>query len=271
MNGRFIKDIMIQKYQYNNFYDPTKLFIILALLEEDVFYERYSIYDISKYVYRYYISNIEIAKYNFSSVIRNIDKYGIDDIVPIVVSTIIQWIKEQKYDSIRYSNEQVILNIEDYSSKYVNQIRTVCKTLFLKYYKAQLKPIKNYSELIDINDKEIEQIGKSELKELIFEDMQYCPLCEETDKTKLFVSHILFNEETDNPSDSINKNNLIIFCENEFYDYINGLFYFDEFGKVINNGSKIVNNKMRLSQKFLNEERKEYIKKHYASRQKDNQ
>lgn len=263
MNDKLIKDIMIQKYQFNNFYDPTKLFIILALLEEGSFYKSYSIYDISKYVYRYYISNIEITKYNFNSVVRNIRKYGVEDIVPLVSSTIKQWIKEQKYNSINILNDQIFLNIDDYSNKAVSTVKTVCKTLFFKYYKVQLKPIKNYKEILEIDDTKIDKIGISSIKELVFEDMQYCPLCEETDPNKLFVTHILLNSETDNAEDGINKDNLLLLCENEFEDYIKGLFYFDELGRVINNGSKCVNNKMRLSQKILNSERKMFIKRHY--------
>lgn len=121
----------------------------------------------------------------------------------------------------------------------------------------------SYEEVKLIDDRDIDLFGKSSIKKLIFEELQYCPLCENIVYDDLYVTHILFNDETQDDNDSINPNNLLLMCRDEWIDYEKGLFVFDEFGKVVNKGSMLVNNRMRLSQRLLNSERKAYIIKHY--------
>ncbi len=269
MNENVIKDIMVQEYRLDNYFDPTKIFIFMALVGSDnKLSTNYSIVDITRSVYRLFISNLNIAKSNLNITIRNLEKYGVADIVPHVTATIKQIIREEINNSFRLIGDCLYVNFEDCSETSSNMIMLVCKTLFKKYYKTDLKPIMNYKECAYLNDKNIHEFGKCSLMSLIFEDLQYCPLCEETQKEKLFVTHILLNEESDNTDDAINKNNLLLLCEDEWKDYVNKLFYFDEFGRVINLGSPHVNNKMRLSQLLLNEERKDFLKKHYQLQKK---
>lgn len=262
MNDKFIKDMMIQNYQLDNYYDPTKIFCILSFIRENEIKKTCTIREISQYVYRYFISNIDIAKDNLNFVVRNISKYGIDDIIPHVVSTLKSWIREQINDSITMNGDYVSINLENYNVDYASTIKVVCKTLYQKYYKRILAPLVDYSDFSLIDDRNVDKFGQSKLKMLIFEDMQYCPLCEETNKEKLYAVHILFNDESDDISSSYDKNNFLLMCKDEATEYVNGRFYFDEFGRVINNGSIHVNNSMRISQKLLTKTRKYYLKSH---------
>ena len=262
MNENFFKDIMIQNYQTDNFYDPTKLFIILGLIEDNSLKQRYSYYEIAQQVYRYYISNYQLAEHSINIVIRNLRRYGVEDIVPYVLEVVKQWIRESKYGSLRMTKDSLLLNVDSYDNEAAELTETICNTLFLKYYKKKIVPIDDYKEIRNLDDHSAELFGKSGIKNLIFEDLQYCPLCENVIYDELYATHILFNEESNMSASIVDKNNLLLMCKEEFVDYSNKLFWFDEFGRVINNGSKIVNNRMRLSQKLLNKERKFYIKEH---------
>jgi len=262
MNDKFIKDVMLQNYQFDNYYDPTKIFCILSFIRDNEIKKIITIREMSEYVYRYFISNIYIAKNNLNFVVRNISKYGIEDIVPHVLSSLRSWVREQINDSITINGDYVTINLDNYSVDSAATIKVVCKTLYQKYYKRFLVPITDYSKYSLIDDKNVEEFGNSEFKKMIFEDLQYCPLCEETKKENLYVVHILFNDESDDISSSYDKNNLLLMCKDEANDYVNGRFYFDEFGRVVNNGSILVSKSMRISQKILTRKRKEYLKKH---------
>lgn len=259
---------MLQNYQLDNYYDPTKIFCILSFIREYEIKKICTLREISEFVYRYFISNIEIAKNNLNFVIRNISKYGIDDIVPHVLSSLRNWIREQKNDSISISGDFVTINLDNYGMDAAETIKIVCNTLYRKYYKRVLVAITDYSKFSLINDRNVEEFGKSELMKLIFEDLQYCPLCEETKQDNLYVVHILFNDESDDITTSYDKNNLLLMCEQEATDYVNGRFYFNEFGRVINKGSFLVDKSMRLSQKILTKERKVYLRKHLDAMEK---
>ena len=55
---------------------------------------------------------------------------------------------------------------------------------------------------------------------------------------------------------------------NEWFDYVSGKFYFNENGRVVNVSSKIVSGEMRISLSLINNERRDFIKKHYYAIQK---
>lgn len=265
MNENWYKDIMAQKYQYDNYFDPTKLFIALSFIESGRIKQRYPIKEIAQYVYRYYIANLDIARHNFNIVVRNIEKYGVDDICSFVVSTVNQWIREQKYNSIAMNDTFVFLKLDEYDDKAAMLTRTTCEALFQKYYKTKINRILDNSNCAELDDTNIDVFGKSNLRYLIFEDMQYCPLTETTNEKELYVVHILPKKESAEKFDLTNKDNLILLSKEMALEYIQELFYFDEFGRVVNNGSAIVSKKMRLSINLISEGRKVYIQKHFEN------
>lgn len=94
---------------------------------------------------------------------------------------------------------------------------------------------------------------------------QYCPLTETTDEKDLYVVHILPKSESAEKSDLLNKDNLILLSKEMALEYIQGLFYFDEFGRVVSNGSQIASRRMRLSISLITEGRKGYIQRHFEN------
>ena len=262
MNEKWFKDIMIQKYQCDNYFDPTKLFLIFALTEESEFKQRYTIKEISQYIYRYYVANEEIASHNFNIIIRNIKKYGINDIISFVEATIQQWIKEQKYNSILLQDSTVVLNLERFDQITLQLSRTMAATLFQKYYKVNIKYIDQYDDVLDLDDLDVNSFGNSRIKRRIFEDIQYCPFTEETKYENLYVVHILPFCESGDKNEMLDKDNMMLFSKEVAKEYNEKLFYIDIFGRAINNGSLIINDKMRISMNLMNKKRREYLKRH---------
>ena len=267
MNDNWYKDIMLQRFQLDTYYDPTKLIIALSMTESGVLKERYTIDEICRLVRRYYVANQEIAKSNVNVAIRNVAKYGISDLKPAVLLNIKMWEKEQQFGSISHDDHFVYLNIDNYSDDQSALTRRLCLTLFKKYYKKDLVIIDAKKYLLALNDRKLE-FGISDFKEYALEDFQYCPLSEETNIDHLYVSHIYFRDEGASEEDFLNPFNSILLGLNEWFDYVSGKFYFDENGRVVNVSSKIVSGKMRISLSLINNERRDFIKKHYYAIQK---
>ena len=262
MNNNWFKDIMVQKYQCDNYFDPTKLFILMAITEEGVLKKSYSINEISKYVYRYYVSNEEVAKRNFNIIIRNIKKYGIEDIVSVVKSALSQWNREQINNSLIIYDTYISLNMDEYDSKTVSLTRTMTETLFQKYYKTKLKPILDYNSISNYDDSNIYAFNQSLAKTLILEDIQYCPITEETNLENLYAVHIYNKEDGASEEELSSKENIILLSESIANEYLDKKFIFDAFGKIINITSRLEKDNMRLIMNLINDNRTELIIKH---------
>lgn len=262
MNSKWFNDILAQSYPNNNYCDPTKIFLVLAMTESGSLKEYYSIHELSTYVYRYYLANYEVASRNFSTVIRNINKYGIDDIAPIVLDTIRQWIKEQINGSIALNDSTLLLNLEEYSAETLELTRTMMSTLYQKYYENNLQPIFDYSSLRELNDLDLNEFNATKIRDLIFEDLQYCPLTEDTNRENLYAFHLFLSKEGASETDRTSKDNLLLLSKELAQDYIDGKFYFNDLGKVINISSSHIIDGMRLSIGLLTKERKRYILLH---------
>lgn len=260
MNEKWYKDIMIQRYQFDTYYDPTKLFVLYALVYNEGLKKTYSLREISKIVYRLYISNPQTREKNVNNIIRHLSKYGITDLEPIICSNLCQWMREQQYDSIIFKNDEIKLNLEDYGNNTVELTRKMCNMLFKKYYKGQILPPIDLKKYLHINDQNIDEFGISIFKQRAMEDYQYCPLCENVEIENLRVVRILNSKDTDDIEILASDDNLLLMCKEEAIDYLDGKFYFDEFGKVLNISSKLVNKNMRLSIKHISKKKKEILK-----------
>ena len=259
MNEKWFKDIMIQKYPADIYCDPTKLFLILSFVKDNSILEKVSIFEVCESVYRYYLFNKQVRINNINPVIRNIEKYGIEDIENHIKLSIMQFIKEQKYDSIAFDSNYVYSFMDNRDEKSTQLTIKMIHMLFEKYYKIKLENIPSLEFIKYMDDSNKNIFGNSLLKQFVLEDIQYCPLSEETDVNKLFVAHIIKSNETEDLNILTDKNNAILLESQLWEDYVNNKFYINEFGKVINICSTLVNNKMRLPMKFLNK-RKKYFK-----------
>lgn len=224
---------MVQKYPYDNFFDATKLIMIISLCDYDTIKNFYLLHEIATNVYRYYIANNEVASRSIHNVIRNLRKYGVDDLEPIVEVAINQFIREQKNEVIQYKNKVLYLSLDEYDANTAKKTKQLCSIQFKKYYQSSLKPIDSIIDIKYLDDEDVELFGNSLFKNRALELYQYCPLCENFNTEDLRVVHIFAKKEGAVEDELIDENNSFIFCKEHALSYISGEFYIDEFGKVI--------------------------------------
>ena len=261
MNDKWFQDIMKQEFKNDNYYDPTKLFLVLSLIADGEVRKEYPIKEISKNIYRLYVANPEIARKNTNKEIRNVEKYGVIDIVKVVDFAIKDFIKDQKNNSIIYLGDTIVLNLESYDKSVVNLTEQVCKILFKKYYNIAYNKIQELEEIKEIDDSNIELFGKSIFRQRLFEESQYCCLCDESCIDNLYVSHIYRRKDGAVGDELIDPNNGIILCKEDWEDYNNGKFFFNADGRVVNISSDRVVKGMRISQNLVTDERRKYLQK----------
>ena len=143
--------------------------------------------------------------------------------------------------------------------KYTHQIITMFSK---KYFGVEIKsPIK-----LDVNlcreDDNLQIFGKSIYRNRVFEDMQYCPLCEEVDTEQLQVVHIVPARYCLSDEEIFDKNNGLIMCREHAIDYLQGKFHFLENGFVKNINSDIVSEKMHLAISVKTRKRREFLEKY---------
>lgn len=172
----------------------------------------------------------------------------------------------------RIINEKLILdmrnicvhtmNIEnDFSIKAVPITKNISHMFQTKYFIFDYRdPIKlDPNELID--DKNPDVFGKSIYRNRVFEDMQYCQICEETKTSNLFCVHIVpANYCTD--EEITDKNNGLIMCKKHFEDYIDRKFLFKENGFIKLLKPCNINDKTHLSVRVKNIKRRFFLKKY---------
>lgn len=259
MNDLWIKDIMTQKFLNS---DITRLLMVSSMIDDGGLKSVYRKSDIMEYIYRVYTDYDEIRKVNPDSRIRNIKRYGISDIRDILDKAISEW-KNYANNNCLLDDDRFIyiqgIDDELEMGKYTHQIITM---LSKKYFGIEIKsPIK-----LDVNqckeDNNLQVFGKSIYRNRVFEDIQYCPLCEEVDTEKLYAVHIIPAKYCVSDEEILDKNNGLIMCQEHAIDYLQGKFHFLENGFVNNINSNIVSEKMRLAISVKSRKRREYLKKY---------
>ena len=253
MNDKWIKDIMTQKFIDS---DIGRLIMLRAFVKDGKIYSSYRKKEIAEYMYRVYSDYKEIREINPDIKIRYINRYGISDMKYIIDNALEQWKENATNDVLVWDERYIYLkDVENEDQSLAKVTIQVCEMLQKKYFTVELKEPINLNYIDFIEDQNLDVFGKSIYRDRVFEDVQYCPLCEEINREKLYVVHILpaeFCEE----EEIVDKNNGIILCKEHAKDYMTRKFWFKENGFVSNNGSVIVNEKMHLSIQIKNRERR---------------
>lgn len=262
MSDLWFEDIMLQNFING---DATRIIILFALTSDNEIKHAYRRKEILEYVYRTYVDNIELRNCNPNYKIREICKFGLNDIDDVFNNALIEWQSCQKNNSLLFDENYIYLNNISIDESTIKYTRKLALMLNDKYIKVKFSDPVTINKEILIDDKNLDVFGQSKYKDRVFEDIQYCPLCEEIDREKLRVVHILSSCNC-NDNELYDKNNGLIMCEKHANDYNNHDFYFDEKGYVHNVKSLIIEKNMHLSQKILNGKRKEYIKKAFLEK-----
>ena len=88
--------------------DVTKILILFYLIEYHKINCTIDIRNVSKYIYEFYIDNPDISKYNPNSVIRNINKYNIEDIIQITRIALYDWKNDFPNGCLKFNDNECI-------------------------------------------------------------------------------------------------------------------------------------------------------------------
>jgi len=257
----FIEDIMSQIFLISNgYYNPTRIVILFSIINLEHKENKILKSEIVDYIYRYYIVNKDLAKHNPNLAIRQIGKYGINEFYDILDLELKDWDNYSKNHIIKYDSNYIYMDLDLSDSSIKDNLTIIGNMLFEKYFNKEFIPPLTIEEKELDNDFDIEAFGKGKYKFLALQDIQYCPLCEETNLDNLYVVHILPSKLC-NYIEKKDKNNSMIFCKTHAIDYINKKFYFAENGFIKNISSNNVSSKMHLELN-VRKKRQPYILKY---------
>lgn len=266
MNQLWFEDMMKQTFNEEICFNPTKLIILDYISNNDSLKTVYLLKDIIEYVFETYIDNPDIAEQHPSYIVRKIGTYGIKDINDIVKDALTSWERDATNNILSFSDNYLYLNMDEKEFEEVGKnTQLLCKMLYKKHFKDDIpKPKVLLPEITDMDDKEIEIFGKSLYRNRVLEDIQYCPICEETDINKLVVVHIVNKSMGADQDEILDKNNGLIFCKKHAMAYNQNKIEFNELGFVSKDEVDDVEFGMHLSFAIRNKKRKEFLKKRWT-------
>lgn len=253
---KWIQDFLSQQFLNS---DITRLILVDALFALKNHSGKYYKKDIAQYIYQIYSDYPTIALHHPNNKIQNIWYYGVDDIRPILDNALLEWSTYANNDSLTYNEHFVFFQVDTEDDKIFDYTQKISNMLKKKHFNLNFGLPLN----IDMNDaiKENESFSKGVFMHRVLEDMQYCPICEETKKEQLCAIHILPSYLC-NHSELIDKNNGLIMCLKHANDYKNGLFYFDERGFIKKTKTNEIDDRVHLSLSIRNKIRTSFIKRY---------
>ena len=259
MNDLWIKDIMTQKFLNS---DLTRLIMLKYFVKDGVLSKRYNKKDTLEYIYRMYSDYENLREINPNIRIRNIHRYGISDIKDYFEMNLEKW-KEYSQNNSLIWDERYNYIVNNYDEKEMAEITSrLIDMLSQKYFSLKIGSLKEMNVKQCKDDTKIDEFGISAFRNRVFEDMQYCPLCEEYNIENLVAVHILPSQYITEEQELLDKNNGLLLCRNHAKEYIDGKYWFKENGFVNNISSKNVSDKMHLSLQIRTKKRRSYIKRY---------
>lgn len=257
---KFLQDIHSQRFYNGTLINPTRFFILAAILKGNSLQRKYSKREIETIVYRYFADNASISSRHPRLEIRNIAKYGVGIIKEEVKGALNTWEEEASEGFLHSDLTSVYLEIEnevDYSAD-VDYLWMVIEELFKKTYHIE------FPKLLPIEgeDTDLKNFGQGAFRNHLMEEMQYCVCCDEYNLNKLYAVHILPDALSDNTFSRESISNGLLLCYEHAQEYLHGRFLFDENGRVINKSSSLIHRNMRLSKKLMTDERKSFLKEY---------
>lgn len=257
MNDVWIKDIMSQKFLNS---DSSRIIMLKAMIKDGIIHGAYKKSDIMEYIYRVYSDYEDLRNVHPDARIRNIKRYGIPDVKYLLDDALKIWQEYAANNVLVYDERYIyIRDVEDSGVELAKLTKQICDMLARKYFSLDIREPLELKYQICEDDSDLEVFGTSLFRNRVFEDIQYCPLCEEIDTEKLRVVHILPARLCSSTDELIDKNNGLIFCQDHAKEYVQGCFRFEENGFVRNINSTTVNEKMHLAIQIKNRRRREYI------------
>ena len=254
---RFLQDIHSQRFYNGTLINPTRFFVIAAILKGNNLQRKYSKREIESVVYRYFADNTSISSRHPRLEIRNIAKYGVNIIKEEVKNAINTWEEEASEGFLTSDLTSVYLDIEsnaDYSAD-VDYLWMVIEELFKKTYHLEFPTFLP----IEGEDTDLKYFGQGAFRNHLMEEMQYCVCCDEYNINKLHAVHILPDALSEDITSRESISNGLLLCYEHAQEYLHKRFFFDSSGRIVNLSSSLVHRNMRLSRKLMTKERQEYL------------
>ena len=263
---QFLQDIHAQHFYDGTLINPTRFFMLAAMLNSGALLGRYSKRQIETTVYRYYADNQSLASRHPRSEIRNITQYGSSVIKEELKLALETWQQEATQGFLTADLTSIYLHIDENTDyrRDVDYLWMVIEELFKKTYHLDFPRISP----IEGADTDLVQFGQGAYRNHLMEEVQYCVCCDAYNLKKLHAIHILPDAWSDDPASRESIGNGLLMCYEHAQEYLHKRFYFDRNGRIVNVSSSLVHKHMRLSQKLLTGERKSYLAA-YASKLTD--
>lgn len=248
----WIKEIMSLKVSYMLNKDITKILILIYIANNKLFNKNIKFEEIERYVYEFYIDNPNISKENNNSIIRNINKYNIEDLYSIIKNALYEWKNDYPHGCLNFNNNELYVSVDDVSDETYNYSMMVAKMLYRKATNKEFNYSANIDSLTYINSYNLDLINSTRLVNRVLEDINYCCCCDALDD--LYIINL-----SDSIKEINNPLNYITVCK-KHYDLFKQKYYiFDKAGNIeILKPDKSLNCNMHLSYKVM-KTRKKYL------------
>ena len=105
MDKKFVQDIMSQQFSNGTFVNPTRLILLTFITLNGTIETKYKRQDALEFIYRTFIDNKEIAARNSNLMVRNIGRYGLQDISSILDEALFEWKSDAQNNILTYDSK----------------------------------------------------------------------------------------------------------------------------------------------------------------------
>jgi len=252
----WMQDIMSQKFLSS---DATKLILVEGLCNNNAMPQVIKRQTILEYIYRVYADYSDASKAHPDIKIKHISYYGLSDIAHILDLALDEWAQFAPNSVLQFDDRYIYISLspEDLTSA-VTPTRMVINMFKKKYFDFDFAA--PHAVDLDIcKSDDLSIMGKSVYRNRIFEDIQYCPICEEIDLNNLYAVHILPAKQCSCNEEIIDKSNGLVMCKKHAEAYLSGKYFFKENGFVHINNPCDIDEHTHLSLSVKTRARREYI------------
>lgn len=232
--------------------DISKILILIYIIQSESINKSIKISEISRFLYRFYIDNPNIAETNNNVIVRNIKKYISEDLLQITKLGLYDWKNDFPNGCLNFNENEVLVNISNVDDTVYSSSWMIAKILYKKATNQDYNYEPYIKEVCDITNYDLDHINDTRIKNRVLEDMNYCCCCDSIDE--LFIINL-----SDNIKEILNPYNYITVCKEHYDLFKNGYYKFNENGQIIILKShNLLNPKMHIALKIIKKRREAY-------------
>ena len=227
-NNIWYKELLAQKFLNTSCLDPTKLLIASVLVQGEIG-TPIPKNEVLEYIHSFYSDNELFAIKSPFLQIRNIKKYGLNDILLVLNNALSEW-QYGATKALVYDNNRIWLRCDPSDGNIKERTQQIIKVLFKKYFNFDFDYSPNLKGMMLIADNDLVSLNLSAFRSRVFQDMQYCQVCDDASSHELYVVRIFGLADGATEEELTDKQNGLVLCREHADAYLNREFYFDENG-----------------------------------------